>query len=315
MNRVLYDVLNNVNEGIVILDEQLKVCLWNNYMKDITHIDSKKATGEEIYELLPNLNKSYFNKAINDVLIKGCKMFFSAAMHKALISDKENFNIKISSFDKENSKFLLLEFIDVTNQFIQINILKDNIQKLHKANMELKDKERIIKKMAYYDKLTDVANRTLFYELSEKYLDTAKRENTLIGLMFIDVNKFKNINDTYGHEVGDQVLINVAKTFKESIRKNDIIARYGGDEFLILLPNIKKHDNYKRIVSRIINNENREIIINNEKISISLSIGVSFYPNNGDSIDTLIKEADKAMYIAKKGNGEDCKVYSLHENE
>lgn len=315
MYRILYDVLNNVNEGIVILDEQLEVCYWNNYMKDIMQINSEKASGKKIYELLPNLNKSYFNKAINDVLIKGCKMFFSAAMHKALISDKENFNIKMSSFERDNSKFLLLEFIDVTNQFIQINMLKDNIQKLHKVNMELKDKERIIKKLAYYDKLTDVANRTLFYELSEKYLETAKRENTLLGLMFIDVNKFKNINDTYGHEVGDEVLINVAKTFKESVRKNDIIARYGGDEFLILLPNIKKYDNYKRIVSRIINNKNRKIIINNEEITISLSIGISFYPDNGDSIDQLIKEADRGMYIAKKGDGKDCKVYSLHENE
>ncbi|MDR3598448.1 diguanylate cyclase domain-containing protein [Clostridium sp.] len=315
MNKVLYDILNSVNEGIVILDEQLDVCIWNKYTEDITHIDSKKAVGKKIYDLLPNLNKNYFNKAINDVLVKGCKMFFSAAMHKDLISDKGNFNIKISTFESDNSKFLLLEFIDVTNQFIQINILKNNIQKLHKVNMELKEKESIIKKLAYYDKLTDVANRTLFYELSEKFLANAKRENSLLGLMFIDVNKFKNINDTYGHEAGDNVLVNVAKTLADSVRKNDIIARYGGDEFLILLPNIKKHDNYKRIVSRITNSKNRKISINSEEVNISLSIGVSFYPNDGDSIDKLIIEADKAMYIAKKRTGKDCSACSLLQNK
>lgn len=315
MNRVLNDILNNVSEGIVIIDEQLEICYWNNYMKVITKIDDKKANGRNIYELLPNLNKNYFNKAINNVLINGCKMFFSAAMHKGLISDKENFNLKISSFERAKFKYLLLEFIEVTNQFIQINRLKNYIQELHRVNTELKEKESVIRKLAYYDKLTDVANRAFFYEISEKFLDSAKRKNNLLGLMFIDVDKFKGINDTYGHEAGDKVLVNVAKILKETVRKNDVIARYGGDEFLILLPNIKKYDNYKRIVSRIINNKDKTISINGKEINISLSIGVSFYPDNGDSIDKLIIEADKAMYIAKKREGEDCSASSLFQDE
>ena len=311
MNRVLYDILNNVNEGIVILDEQLEIYLWNNYMKVITKIDDKKAIGKNIYKVLPNLSKDYFNKSINDVLNNGCKMFFSAAMHKGLVNNKENLNLKISSFETKESKFLLLEFIDVTNQFTQINILKDYIQELSRVNMELKQKENVIKKLAYYDKLTGVANRTLFYELAEKFLDNSKRENNLLGLMFIDVDKFKGINDTYGHEVGDKVLIKVARILKEGTRKNDIVARYGGHEFLILLPNIKNTDNYNSIVSRIVNNKNKIIDCNGKEITISLSIGISFYPNSGDSIDKLIVEADKAMYIAKNREGENCSECNL----
>lgn len=311
MNRVLYDILNNVNEGIIILDEKLEIHLWNNYMKVITKIDDKKAIGNNIYKILPGLSKDYFNKSINDVLNNGCKMFFSAAMHKGLVNNKEDLNLKISSFETDGSKFLLLEFIDVTNQFTQINILKDYIQELYRVNMELKEKENVIKKLAYYDKLTGVANRTLFYELAEKFLDNAKRENNLLGVMFIDVDKFKGINDTYGHEVGDKVLIKVANILKEATRKNDIVARHGGDEFLILLPNIKKYDNYKNIVSRIVNNKNKIINCDGKEINISLSIGISFYPSLGDNIDKLIAEADKAMYIAKNREGEDCSVCNV----
>lgn len=306
MNRVLYDILDGVNEGIIILNEKLEICFWNNYMKFITEITCEDAIDNSIYRLLPNLNRNYFINAINDVLNNGSKMFFSAAMHKGLVNDKENLNLKISSFQSDGFKFLLLEFIDVTNQFKQINILRDSIKELYRINMELKQKEDIIKRLAYYDKLTGVANRTLFYELAEKFLENSKRENSILGLMFIDIDKFKNINDTYGHEIGDQVLVKVAKILEKSTRKNDIVARYGGDEFLILLPNIKNYDNYNNIVSRIINNKNRIINYDGKEINISLSIGISFYPSSGNSIDKLIVEADKAMYIEKSKSRESC---------
>ena len=314
MNKMPYDVLNNINEGIVILNDELKVCLWNNYMESITGIGNKHALNNSIYEILPSLNRNYFVKAMNDSVNDHGKMFFSAAMHKDMINSKRNFNLQMSGFENDGSKFLLLEFIDVTNQFIQIKRLKDFVSELYNVNRELKEKEKVIKNLAYYDKMTGVANRTLFYELAEKFLNNAKRNNALLGLMFIDVDKFKSINDTYGHEVGDQVLIRVAKILSEATRKNDIVARHGGDEFLILLPNMKNINNYEGIVSRIINNKNKAVNFNGHEIRISLSIGISFYPNDADSIDKLIVKADKAMYTAKKRQGQDvcfCSSLSL----
>ncbi|KOF58041.1 MULTISPECIES: GGDEF domain-containing protein [Clostridium] len=311
MNRDLYNMLNNLNEGIIVLDENLKIYLWNKYMKVIAKIDDKRVIDSDIYKIMPNLNKGYFKKSMDNVLSDGGKMFFSAAMHKGLVNNKENLNLIMSSFEIAGAKFLLLEFIDVTNQFTQINMLKDYIKELYRVNMKLKKKENTIRKLAYYDKLTGVANRTLFYELAEKSLDNSKRQDSLLGLMFIDVDKFKDINDTYGHKVGDKVLVNVAKILKEATRKNDIVARYGGDEFLILLPNMKNTDDYNIVISRIINSKSKSINFNGKEINISLSIGVSFYPHSGDSIDKLIVEADKAMYAAKKMEGKDCSVYKL----
>lgn len=305
MNNLLNNVLNHINEGIVILDTNLEIYAWNRYMEVITGISRTTAKNNNIAIILPAFNKNYFKKSMNDVINSGCKMFFSAAMHRNLLDSKEYFNLKISSLESENTKFLLLEFINVTNQFVQIKRLKEYVSELSTVNKKLKEKEKVIKKLAYYDELTGVANRTLFYELAHRFMDNAKRNNSILGLMFIDVDDFKNINDTYGHEVGDKVLIQVADILKKATRKNDVVARHGGDEFLILLPFIQNSSNYKIIATRIINTKNSIIDNEGNKINISLSMGISFYPTDGNDIDKLIAKADKAMYIAKGRRGRD----------
>jgi PleD family two-component response regulator len=128
-------------------------------------------------------------------------MFFSAAMHQDLMHTEERFNIKISRIQDENRTSLLLEFHNVTGQMAQVKQLKKYIKELYHVNKELKEKEKEIEYLAYYDQLTGVANRTLFYILAEKYIQNAKRNNSLLGIMFIDIDKFKSINDTYGHQL------------------------------------------------------------------------------------------------------------------
>ena len=170
---------------------------------------------------------------------------------------------------------------------------------LSKVNKELKEKEKIIESMAYHDCLTEVYNRRFFYTLAEKYIESAKREQSILGLMFIDINNFKFINDSYGHEAGDKALVQVAKILSQVSRKNDTGARYGGDEFLILLPNLLSPQNFKIIASRIHEHPERFIKLRGEEIELSFSIGISHFPDDGDSIDQLICKADQSMYAAK----------------
>ena len=303
MDKIISDILNNINEGLVLIDQRLNICIWNKYMEYLTGINAENAIDNNIYEILPNLTRKYLKSSISNVMDNGLKMFFSSSMHGKLVNDRENLNLKISRFDYNNSKVLVLEFLDVTSQFIQVDRLKKYVTKLCELNKKLKEKEEVIKNLAYYDKLTGAANRTLFYEFSEKFLSVAKRNNTALGLMFTDIDKFKKINDTYGHEIGDRVLTKVANILKKATRKEDAVTRYGGDEFLILLPNIKNLSDCETIACRILRIKNNFIICNGNEIPISLSIGISCYPKDGVDIDSLIVKADKAMYRAKKSGG------------
>lgn len=298
-NNILSKFLSITDVGIIILDEKLNILLWNSFVANVTGICNEAAMGKGIYEILPSLNKNYFRKSIDIVLNNGHKMFFSAALHRKLISDHRELNTKIGRVEIADKSFIMLELIDVTNQFVRVKQLKKYIKELYLLNKELKEKEKIIKKMAYYDDLTGVANRTLFYKLAGKLLSNAKRNNSILGVMFVDVDNFKNINDTYGHKTGDHVLTEVAHMLKKCTRKSDVVCRFGGDEFLVLLSDLKDYDNFEIIASRILNEKNKILGCDGEKIDLSISIGASFYPNDGDNINDLIEKADKAMYRIK----------------
>lgn len=308
MSKVIFDILNYVNEGIIILNDKFDILFWNKYMEDLVGIKKYQVMDTSIFETIPGLDKDYYRNVFNTAIEKDYKYFFSSEIHKDIISNDLKLNIRINKFDDFGSSCLMIEFIDVTNQFIRINQLKEYANKLYSLNRELHEKEKQIEKLAYYDQLTNLANRTLFYRIAEKLLENAKRKNSMLGIMFIDVDRFKSINDEYGHRVGDKVLIEVSNILAKSTRETDTVARHGGDEFLILLPNLDNYSNYKAIAKRIAN-ENNKIKIDDIEIMISLSIGVSFYPQDGNTIDELISKADKAMYRVKNIGGNESIHY------
>lgn len=310
MNKSLFNILDHINEGIVILNDKLEILFWNKYMEELAGIEKQEACNENIFKILPQLNKTYFSTAFRTVIEKDYKYFFSSKMHKAIISDDFEINLKVNRFENQGSNYLMVEFIDITSQCIRINQLKENVKELYALNKELHEKEKEIERLAYYDKLTNVGNRTLFYTLAEKLLANAERNNSILGLMFIDIDRFKSINDKYGHLVGDKVLVEVADILTKSIRDTDTVARHGGDEFLILLPDLKDHDNYKIIAERIANANRKIQIGDNIELDICLSIGISFYPQDGTTIDELISKADRAMYNVKKMGGNKCIHYN-----
>ncbi len=153
--------------------------------------------------------------------------------------------------------------------------------------------------LAHYDELTQLPNRSLFADRFSQAVSHCKRYSTLLAICFLDLDDFKPVNDQYGHEVGDQLLIEVAKRIATEIRAEDTVSRQGGDEFAILLEGLASVEEYEPILTRLHVSLAQPYLINGRQITIGASSGVTIYPMDNSDIDTLLRHADKAMYQAK----------------
>jgi diguanylate cyclase (GGDEF)-like protein/PAS domain S-box-containing protein len=162
----------------------------------------------------------------------------------------------------------------------------------------IKETERL-EHLAHYDHLTKIPNRYLLLDRLQHLIAQSERNKNTFALLYIDLDKFKTINDTKGHAFGDQVLIETALRLKESIRNSDTVARIGGDEFVLLLENIPNKNDVSTMVETVSKTLNKAYIINNDKVEVNCSVGVAIYPDDGTTTDTLLATADKAMYKGK----------------
>lgn len=167
-----------------------------------------------------------------------------------------------------------------------------------------------IKQLAYYDIITGLPNRALFYERLKLSIEISKRNKKLLGIILMDFDKFKDINDTYGHDTGDELLKVFSERILKILRKTDTISRFGGDEFVLLLTDINFENDIKKILIKILDCFEKPFIVKNYSLIIKSSLGIAIYPKDGTKIVDLIKNADIAMYEAKKHGGNNYHYFS-----
>jgi len=165
---------------------------------------------------------------------------------------------------------------------------------------ERKRAEATILHMAYHDALTGLPNRVLFNDRLNVAMSAAKRSNKKFALMILDLDKFKAVNDTLGHDVGDQLLQSVANRLRARLRKSDTVARLGGDEFILLLPEIDQAEYADVVAKKIVDSFQRPFLLGKHDLNVTTSVGIAVYPDHGVDFDTLKKSADMAMYRAKE---------------
>ena len=179
---------------------------------------------------------------------------------------------------------------------------------------EHKQAEEKLRYQAYHDPLTDLPNRLMYTEHLDMALPQAQRREQMCGVMMLDLDHFKNVNDTFGHECGDKLLILVAQRLRECIRKEDTLARMGGDEFTFLLSLVDDIKDVARVAEKILASFAHPVTIDGKDLFITPSIGISLFPSDGKDAETLLKNADAAMYRAKEGGRNAYQFYTADMN-
>ncbi|AGT31792.1 hypothetical protein M493_07535 [Geobacillus genomosp. 3] len=208
------------------------------------------------------------------------------------MSEQLSFIEKVDTFDGRTIYVRLsLSYIEYDGNPAIQGIMLDVTERIHYENR--------LKYLAFHDSLTGFPNRRLFLDLVRQSIEEAKRENRRLAVMYIDMDRFKEVNDTFGHDVGDQLLKLFAQRVKDNIGANAIPCRIGGDEFLVLVKDVANDAQIEKTAHKLQQSMQPPFLVNGHKIVATISIGIAVYPSDGNSSKELIRHADYALYRAK----------------
>ncbi len=306
-HKLLQSVIDGVEDPIMVIGEDYTVHLMNNKIRQkidlecVADIDNPKC-----YEI------SHQRSSPCDGKDHPCPL-------KIVMETKDTVTVVHDHGDTDGVKHYLelsvTPLFDSNKNAIGIIESSRDITAHLETQYELREQKDILHHQAHHDALTGLPNRTLFNDRLHQSIEIAKRSNSGLALFFIDLDLFKKINDSLGHEVGDKVLKEVTERLGNEIRKEDTLARLGGDEFVIIMEGLTKAHDAVLLAEKILNVMAQGIRIDEHLLYVSCSIGISLYPQDDTNVSNLLKYADIAMYKAKDEGRNNYQFYSADMSE
>ncbi|AIY06766.1 GGDEF and EAL domain-containing protein [Planococcus sp. PAMC 21323] len=261
--------------------------------KDLGSTDTYSPSDNQISLrlLLPYFSLMILFVVINAEQQKGITgLILCASLATALLIGRQIFTLR-------DNRRLVLNYDQLTSSLE--HKIEQRTTEVTLKNNQLKKAVQQMKHIAYHDVLTNLPNRRLFLDYLEDSILEAQELQEKVAVVFIDLDRFKNINDTFGHEFGDLLLQGFSERIKQNLRSDDIVSRQGGDEFTLILNNIYDECDISPLIQRLQTALIKPLIVNEHELHISMSIGIALYPNDGQTASELLKHADNAMYSAK----------------
>ena len=205
---------------------------------------------------------------------------------------------------------------EICPMWLSISAVKDNRQKvIHYVGIisDTHIQKLLLDRLqylAYNDVLTGLPNRRLFLDRLNTSLSQARRDKHMLAVLFVDLDQFKQVNDTLGHKAGDELLVGVTERMKNCLRESDTLARFGGDEFAVILPAIPDAEAASNVARKFLDSYAAPLKINGGELNVTASMGISIFPNDGENVDDLLHHADSAMYQVKGAGRNGCLLYT-----
>ena len=280
-----------INGAIWIWDDKSNKVYVSNKIRELLGLEKEKITLEEWY------------KFIIESDFKRVKAYFeSICLNRMCISTNIRYSIKAI-----NGQTIHIEYNGKGS-------ISNGIYSLAGVIMDItseKNNENKIKLMNYYDNITGIQNKKMFIEKFKQLINNSSNKSKL-GIIFFDIDNFKNINDSYGHEVGDEILLRLCKRIENILDGRHTFARFGGDEFIIAFSNVINQIEIKDFLDELLLKVRKPFYVDSRKICCSISIGVSIYPNDSNRLDILLKTADMAMHTAKEEGKNRYKFFDIN---
>ena len=288
----LQSIIRNVMDGIITISEAGEIEGFNPAAEEIFGYSQQEAIGQNVKMLMPEPDRSAHNSYIKRYLNTGQGTILGVRGREvtAIRKNGERFPMELSAS----------EMVLGGHRYF-IGIVRDITERKHA--------EQKIAHLAHYDYLTDLPNRALLLDVLNHSIALARRNKHKAAVLFLDLDGFKKINDTLGHDAGDLLLKGVSGRLKETIRDADTVARAGGDEFILVLDNIESDENAVLVANKIIAALAQPFDLMGHPGRVGGSIGISMFPDNSDNPARLVKQADKAMYLAKQSGKNTFKFY------
>jgi diguanylate cyclase (GGDEF)-like protein/PAS domain S-box-containing protein len=281
--------------GIVLIDLEGKIFQANNFAAEVLGYERKPLEGTHISRLVPPEDRAQLKETFSR-LRTGRDETMRTELRMLREDELElwtNFHVVVQRDAQGDPAYLIGQIADIT---------------------EMKSSQSRMERMAFYDTLTNLANRRLFYDRLGQAVDHAQRSRHLSALLYLDLDQFKRVNDTLGHEVGDVLLQEVSTRLTSCVRQEDTVARLGGDEFTVLLFDIKTPSDASLVADKILSALRQPLNISGHQLVVTTSIGITIVPQDGTDPNSLMKNADLAMYRAKEHGRNTYHFYSEEMN-
>lgn len=308
LDTLLY-IIDRLDIGLFILDAELNIQFWNSFMAANSGRSSEEVIGKNLFELFPELPQAWLRKKIESVFIINNRSFTAWEQRPHLFHFTHNRPVT-GGLDLMYQNSTLMPCRNADGKVDRVAVILRDVTDLAMTQRALENAKRELEESSRTDGLTGLFNRTYWEQCLVREIKRSQRTRVPTALIMFDIDHFKNVNDTYGHLAGDEVLRGVAQCLKQIVRDTDFIGRYGGEEFGVIATDSDLQGGSalaERIRAAI---EALAVEYEGQLVSVTVSLGVAELDNSVDRPETLIAHADEALYKSKNSGRNRCNVYT-----